>query len=107
MTHPNNNPHIMKKIITILLLLSTLSQLYGQRRPALVIKITDARDSTTLAGATVHIAGAGQRYVSDLKGLVHISQSPPLHLRISFVGFIQEALLIDHFPKDTIRVALK
>jgi iron complex outermembrane receptor protein len=82
---PVNKLFKMKKLLTLLILLVSVQQIYAQKIRGQVV---DLESKTPLWGASVSVIGSPNGTISDANGYFSISSSSQKNmLKISFVGY--------------------
>lgn len=95
----------MKKRITLLLFstLIALSSLWAQNRTVQGV-IVDKKTGETLIGATVSQKGGNSRTITNVDGEFSISVPTGSTLVVSYIGYINQEVVVTDAPKITIKL---
>ena len=83
----------MKKILTYLMSLIFISQLYAQE-VNIIGKVTDANSGEALPGVNIVVAGTTTGVVTNLEGAYAISAAQGNTLVFSFMGYLEENITV-------------
>lgn len=78
---------------------------YAQAQQAITGTVTDAKDGTTLVGATVQVKGTTRGTITDTQGNYSIEVARGETLVYSFIGYNKQEVLIQ--DQNTINIALQ